>query len=172
MDEFVYNFEEIEVLLNQCTFIANTNRIKSLSNKNSKHGYTCPVGLCYDYASTWGVGYREPKFDRINGNHIYYNICKLIDNYCKKNNIDFRFNALTINKNFESKWHKDKGNNGESMVFCLGNFKGGRLVKKINEIDSEYINVYKQPHIFKACEIEHCTEEFTGKRYCIVAYWI
>lgn len=172
------NTSKILQLLEKAQFVVNTNRKKKLSL--DKQGYSCPVGLKISYAPTQNGrndtrhGYSETAFDTKNGDTIYHTINDCITKYCKKNNIDFRWNALTINKNFTCKIHKDSYfNKGQSLVFTLGNFTGGRLIiYDDDKQEIERIDVKDQPYIWNAYDVFHSTEEFTGTRYAVVAYWI
>lgn len=40
---------------------------------------------------------------------------------------DFRFTSIYINKNFSGVLHSDKGNDGDSVMYSLGDFTGGDL---------------------------------------------
>jgi hypothetical protein len=172
------NTSKILELLEKATFVGNTTRKKYLSL--DKKGYSCPVGLKYSFMppqkgrNDTQHTYSEPAFDTKNGDTIYHTINDCISKYCKKNNIDFRWNALTINKNFTCKIHKDSFfNKGKSLVFTLGDFTGGRLILYDDEKQEiERIDVKNQPYIWDAYDVYHSTEEFIGTRYCVVAYWI
>ena len=156
-------------LLEQSKFIPNTNRIAQLQDKKKKQSYSCPVGLKWNYLCR---DYQLPKFDEVNGGDVYDYVCKIIDDYCKENKIDFKFNALTINKNFICKPHFDSGNLGETLIFGVGDYKDGRLIKNINPTEAEYVDIHNKPHIFNATEIEHYNEDHSLTRYTIVCYWI
>ena len=155
-------YEELLDALNNSKFINNTNRRTYLAE--DKKGYSNPVGLKWNYLNG---SYESCKFDEVNGDTVFNLVCDIL----KKEKPDFKFNALTINKNFLSNWHYDRGNNGDSCIFALGDFSGGRLMTRDEEYIT-FIDIYKSPYIFKASEIEHRTESFSGLRYCVVAYWI
>ena len=162
-------FEDIYNVLDNCKFIQNTDRKALAYNKG---GFSNPVGIKWDYINRC---YAIPKFDEVNGEEIYIEICKFIDRWLKEKNKDFRYNTLTINKNFGCNYHVDKNNDGESLIFAVGDFIGGRLMIKTeydNEEFVEFIDIHNKPHIFNGSKIYHKTEDFNGLRYSIVAYWI
>mgnify|MGYP003116564570 CR=1 FL=1 len=162
-------FEDIYNILYKCKFIQNNNR-KSLAY--NKGGFSNPVGLKYDYIKK---DYAIPRFDEVNGEEVFIEISKFIDRWLKEKKIDFRFNTLTINKNFACNYHIDQNNMGESLLFTVGDFVGGRLMMQTSydgEDFVEFIDIHNKPFIFKGNQIKHKTEDFNGLRFCIVAYWI
>ena len=169
---------EILSLLEKSKFIINNTRKNKLST--DQKGFSCPVGLKYSFMPTQKGRsdtphtYSVPAFDDKNGDLVYHTINKWIDKWCKENKIDFRWNALTINKNFTCKIHKDSFfNKGESLVFCLGDFTGGRLILHDDDKkEIEKIDCFEKPYIWNAYNVYHSTEDFVGQRYCVVAYWI
>ena len=119
------------------------------------------------------------------GNELY----KLIDSIIKSKYPDFDFNQIIINKNSNFLIHKDKNNlNPESLIFAVGTYEkeSGGGIALYNDLDVEYNNntyrckenkipynilqIKNNPTIFKGKEIYHSTQDFTGQRYCIVAY--
>lgn len=119
------------------------------------------------------------------GNELY----KLIDSIIKSKYPDFNFNQIIINKNSSFHIHKDKNNlNPESLIFAVGNYEenlGGGIELyddlavecsnniyrcKVNNKPYNILKIKNNPTIFKGKEIYHSTQDFTGDRYCIVAY--
>lgn len=86
----------------------------------------------------------------------------------------FDFNSIIINFNSMFTMHKDKKNlNNDSVIFSIGDHEGGGLEIFNDEkelIDTKYIKKY--PTKFSGKTTYHATEEFTGDRWCIVAYQI
>lgn len=119
------------------------------------------------------------------GNELY----KLIGSIIKSKYPDFDFNQIIINKNSSFHIHKDKNNlNPESLIFAVGTYEkeSGGGIELYNDLDVEHNNntihckenkipynilqIKNNPTIFKGKEIYHATQDFTGERYCIVAY--
>lgn len=169
MSSFDRRCSHLYYLLEHSKFINNNNRKEQLLAKKMKQSFSCPVGLKWNYIYK---DYELPTFDEVNGGDVYDYVCKMVYEYCKENKIDFKFNALTINKNFICKPHLDKGNIGETLIFGVGDYKDGRLIKNISPTEAEYIDIHNKPHIFNATEVEHYNEDHTKTRYSIVCYWI
>ena len=85
---------------------------------------------------------------------------------------DFQFNSIIVNFNSNFLIHKDSKNvNTDSVMFTVGYHEGGGLHLYNDEkelIETKYIDKY--PIRFSGKTTYHSTEEFTGTRYCIVAY--
>ena len=85
---------------------------------------------------------------------------------------DFQFNSIIVNFNSNFKIHKDERNvNKDSVMFTVGDHDGGGL--EIYDDNKDYVEtkyIDKYPIRFKGKSTYHSTEEFTGTRYCIVAY--
>ena len=156
----------IEKQLDKCKFISNCNRTKKLAIKNGNQrglGYTNPVGLKLNYCNG---NYELPRFDEVNGDQVYLNVCKLISKYYPNH----KFNALTINKNFRCKKHIDNKNTGVSWVVGLGDYIGGEL--NIYSDKDIKVDIKYKPKIFDGSTLEHDVDEWIGNRYSIVAYYL
>tara|TARA_R100000773_G_C4219654_1_gene118265 strand:- start:1251 stop:1748 length:498 start_codon:yes stop_codon:yes gene_type:complete len=85
---------------------------------------------------------------------------------CKRLFPDFPFNAVQINKNVLCPPHRDTYNIGDSLIFSLGEFSGGRLM-----VEGEGIDIHENPYIFNGNKLEHWTEPwFDGDRYSVVLF--
>tara|TARA_Y100001937_G_scaffold65172_1_gene89185 strand:- start:385 stop:2247 length:1863 start_codon:yes stop_codon:yes gene_type:complete len=82
---------------------------------------------------------------------------------------DSVFTTLTINKNFRTAIHTDKGDyqNGIGVISCMGDFKGGdfclpnyRMRIELKPQDLLFVNVHRH----------HCNTEIEGNRISVVSY--
>jgi hypothetical protein len=79
------------------------------------------------------------------------------------------WNAITVNQNYATAPHRDKGNAGISYLVAFGNFQGGQL--KIHEGDcSGGHDIRHQPVLFDGAKILHSVSAFEGERYSLVYY--
>ena len=131
-------------------------------------------GFCEQKSKNWrngeyslNVGYNIRTFEK--GRPIMPSRHMIKDDRiykeCKKLFPDFEFDAVQINKNVLCPPHKDSYNIGNSLIFSLGNFDGGRLF-----VEGEAIDIYEAPFEFNGAEQEHWTERFQGDRYSVVLY--
>lgn len=78
----------------------------------------------------------------------------------------FDYTSITVNQNYLSKPHKDKGNQGPTYIVAFGNYTGGEL-----NIDGHGdFNISENALIFNGATNTHSTKEFIGNRYSIVFY--
>lgn len=100
------------------------------------------------------------KFPRI------YNLLQMI-NEC----LQFPCTTFTINKNFLCKPHRDKNNQGDSIIFSFGDFDGGSLlVEDLNDGEMYEHDIFRKPFLFNGAKCLHETMPFEGTRYSIVLY--
>ena len=78
---------------------------------------------------------------------------------------EFKYNSITINRNFKCRPHYDKRNVSPSMIIGLGDYEGGELV-----VEKCEFNIKKKPLIFNGGSCLHWVNEFIGDRYTIVYY--
>lgn len=92
---------------------------------------------------------------------------QLLLDFAKKH-VPIQFDGITVNDSYESKPHKDKGNQGVSYTVCFGNYVGGNLaILGHDPVDTRY-----KGYIFNGAENTHWTLPFDGRRFCLVFYTI
>ena len=91
---------------------------------------------------------------------------QLVDLYC---DTKFMVSMVQINKNWKSPPHKDSGNTGVSHIIGLGNYEGGDLVVKYDNIPHMY-EIKNSFLSFDGSKYEHYTMPYTGTRYSLVFY--
>lgn len=99
------------------------------------------------------------------GSRHYPEIEKILGEIVVDKFPDFKYTNVQINKNVKCDPHRDKKNIGDSVIFTVGDFKGGRLGTEIGSL-----NIYRNPIMFNGSEIEHWTEDYQGDRYCVIYY--
>ena len=89
---------------------------------------------------------------------------------------DFEFQNVQINKNYKCKPHFDSVNNGESILVCMGEYKGGltcwydedetKKNKRIKKFDARI-----EPLLLDGSKHLHWVEDWTkGDRYSLVFF--
>mgnify|MGYP003628074079 CR=1 FL=1 len=92
---------------------------------------------------------------------LYEEVKRLGEIYCP-----FKFTSIQINKNLQCPPHKDKNNNGVSMLVSFGDYTGGEIV-----IDGETFDARENPLIFNGSELEHYNKPIlSGIKYSLVFF--
>lgn len=155
------DLKEIYKLLKNSKIIGSGNRTNL--NYGGSRAYTMPCGLKWDYINS---KYDNTAFDRDNPT-IYPILQKFMNKYYP----NVKYNSFQINRNFQTLPHKDKNNNGNSLIVGLGDYNNGELMlyenDKIKKIDIKY-----KPYIFDGSKILHWTNNYKGDRYSFVSYYI
>lgn len=84
--------------------------------------------------------------------------------------IPIKFNAITINQDYQCAIHRDKNNSGDSVIVAFGEYDGGQL--ELHEGDLKGIHDIKHKlfqHDFT--KTYHSVLPFTGNRYSIVYHY-
>lgn len=82
---------------------------------------------------------------------------------------DFEYTSVQMNKNFKCPRHIDGTNVGESVLLCVGDYKGGELVVEYPDGDKIIDNkngLYK----FNGALYYHSVNDFEGTRYSLVFF--
>ena len=131
-------------------------------------------GFCEQKSKNWrngeysmNVGYTIRTFEKGRPIMPSRNMIKNDSIYqeCKKLFPDYPFQGVQINRNVLCPPHKDTYNRGNSVIFSLGDFSGGRLY-----VDGEPYDIFENPFEFNGAEQEHFTEPFVGDRYSVVLF--
>jgi hypothetical protein len=77
----------------------------------------------------------------------------------------FGWDCVSINHNQECKPHKDKNNQGESIIVGFGNYTGGKL-----NIEGKSYDIRYKPVKFDGKQLTHYVEPFEGDRWTAVYY--
>ena len=81
----------------------------------------------------------------------------------------FQFSGVQLNYNYKIGPHRDKGNNGESILVACGDFIGGETCV---DIDGEIVkfDARLRPAVFDGSKYTHWVEPFEGERFSVVFF--
>lgn len=100
------------------------------------------------------------------------NLYNLLKNLIKKELPNFSYSSITVNKNVVTHPHTDKFNLGPSVLISFGDFKGGSLFIKTNEIEKEFLLNKNQWLYFWGNNIHYNKSIISGTKYTIIYYSI
>ena len=88
------------------------------------------------------------------------------------NLIDFKCTTFCINRNFQCKIHRDRVNEGESIIVGLGPYKGGEFIIKNDDEQHtrHHFDIRNKFFQFDGTFYLHGTMPFQGERYSIIMY--
>ena len=95
----------------------------------------------------------------------YPDILNMVQDIVKQFDPLFNFNCIQVNKNFQTLPHLDARNTGESIIFAVGDYTGGRLF-----VEGDPIDIYKKPFKMNGSLHKHWTEWFLGDRYSFICF--
>lgn len=105
----------------------------------------------------------EPDLSRCNWQRPY--LAFLLERYGKTLQ-SFDYTSITVNENYKSLPHRDKGNCGDTYIVAFGNFTGGELCVE----DMEDQDIQSRAFVFNGATKLHSTKAWIGERYSIVFY--
>tara|TARA_R110000803_G_scaffold63077_3_gene123632 strand:- start:1507 stop:2130 length:624 start_codon:yes stop_codon:yes gene_type:complete len=169
-------FKKLEKLLvkyhNEETKITVGNRINLSSDGTRLKSLTLGVRGAPGLASKRKDKSLNPNLTKHTQTKVGFKIYKLIYEIVSMTYPAFEFNSIIVNFNSKFLIHKDLKNvNDDSVIFSLGQHTDGGLnIFNDNKelIETKYI--WHHPTKFDGKTTYHSTEDFSGDRYCIVAY--
>jgi len=84
--------------------------------------------------------------------------------------VPIAWDGITVNDNYKSAEHTDKGNEGLSYTVSFGDFTGGNLC--INDGQIKEYDTRHRGYLFNGCKDVHWTGDWQGRRFCLVFYKI
>ena len=87
-----------------------------------------------------------------------------------RENTNYKFEAVTINKNQRAAKHVDKNNKGHSYIIGLGNYTGGELVFTDKASPNYGVHNIKNKWLKFVGDTPHYVKPFKGTRYTLVYY--
>jgi hypothetical protein len=141
----------------------NMDWVKSYDRKVVSGGIPC-------YSMAFGLVIQPSQGVKISRfNDQYPELYALLMELCEC--LNFQCTTFTINKNLLCKPHRDKNNQGDSIIFSLGDFDGGLfLVEDTKGNGMNEYDIYRRPLLFNGAKCLHETAPFVGTRYSIVLY--
>jgi hypothetical protein len=100
------------------------------------------------------------------------NLYNLLKSLIKKELPNFSYTSMTVNKNVVTRPHTDKFNLGPSVLISFGNFKGGSLVIKENNVEKEFLLDGNQLLYFWGNNNHYNKPIISGTKYTIIYYSI
>jgi hypothetical protein len=95
---------------------------------------------------------------------LFYHLQEFAKTY-----VDISWTSITVNQNYRSLPHRDKGNYGDSFLVAFGSFSGGDLVIHEGDLSGTH-NIWCKPIKTDFSKVLHSVEHFTGERYSLVFY--
>ena len=146
-------------LLEKAKFPKNTGRTNNL-RKGQTFSRSMVLGKVRMF---YGKGLAESRF-----NKQHPELLKMAKKLLKSHDPNYRFQAVTINKNHASARHTDKYNRGKSYIIGLGNYTGGELVFEEGPYKGSH-NIKNRWLKFEG-DTPHFVRPFKGTRYTLVFY--
>ena len=84
--------------------------------------------------------------------------------------IGFPCTTFCVNRNFQCKMHRDRVNEGDSVIVALGNYTGGELIIEDDNGVEHMFNIKNKFLQFDGARYLHGTRPFQGERYSIIMY--
>jgi hypothetical protein len=84
--------------------------------------------------------------------------------------VSIQWDAVTVNDNYVSAPHKDKGNEGVSFTVSFGDFTGGQLCMEGPSGETISVETRHRGFLFNGSSTTHWTAPFEGRRFCLVFY--
>ena len=148
-----------------------TDRLRKFKIKNSV-GYSATYGVV---KKKWLSATTEREYCEKTGLYkttLYSDRPELMEVFTEFRDIyfrDFEFNSIQLNKNYALGRHRDRGNNGNSVLVACGDYSGGATVVEYENEIKKY-DARLNPIIFDGCKYYHYVEPFVGDRYSLVFY--
>ena len=135
---------------------------KTWNRKNSGVGRSQTLGLVRNLGNRF---YKLPQIVNsvFTNKHpeLYDKVKSFGKKYCP-----FNYTSIQVNHNYNCKKHRDKGNDGDSLLIVFGEYEGGKLV-----IEDKKIDMKNKGIIFNGSKLYHWVEEIeSGNRYSLVFF--
>lgn len=86
--------------------------------------------------------------------------------------VPIAWDGVTVNDDYKSEEHTDKGNEGLSYTVSFGDFTGGELCVRGEGGTLDRLDTRHRGYLFNGCQQAHYTGDWTGRRFCLVFYRI
>lgn len=146
-------FKEIQEELERRPLYVNKYRDKAGEGRSQSFGIVNRRSLPVDYSRQ---NWLRPK--------LFYHLKKFAEQY-----VDISWTSITVNQNYRSLPHRDKGNQGESFLVAFGSYTGGDLLIHEGDLSGSH-NIWCRPMKADFSKLLHSVQHFTGTRYSLVFY--
>ena len=143
--------------------------VKNYHRKNASDGGCDSMSLGMVNRFEHGNGGRFGFYPSVN-NTKYPSLLGLLTTLA--NLIDFPCTTFCINHNFQCTMHRDRVNEGESIIVGLGPYKGGEFIIKNDDEQHtrHHFDIRNKFFQFDGAFYLHGTTPFQGERYRIIMY--
>ena len=86
--------------------------------------------------------------------------------------VPIEWDGVTVNDDYKSEEHTDKGNEGLSFTVSFGDFTGGELLIRGEGGTFDRLDTRHKGYLFNGSQQAHRTGDWTGRRFCLVFYRI
>lgn len=107
----------------------------------------------------------DSPFQPGSNNEKYPEVYEALKKLIKEIDPNFKYNSITLNKNFKTQAHFDKLNKSPSLIIGLGNYTGGELM-----IEDCPFDIKLNALIMNGSYLKHWTNDFEGDRYSVIYY--
>lgn len=146
-------FKEIQEELEKRPLIVNKYRDTAGEGRSQTFGIVNRRCLPVDYSRQ---NWLRPK--------LYYHLQEFAKKY-----VDISYTSITVNQNYRSLPHRDKGNQGQSFLVAFGSYSGGDLLIHEGDLSGSH-SVWCTPIKTDFSKVLHSVQHFTGTRYSLVFY--
>lgn len=91
-----------------------------------------------------------------------------IQEFAKKY-VPIPWTSVTVNQNYKCEPHRDKSNQGDSLLVAFGDFQGGELLIHEGDLSGTY-DIRHKPFQTDFSKVLHSVKDFTGQRISLVFY--
>lgn len=161
----------LETYMRTIEYKTGTNRLKKFKIPKNIGG-----SITYGYVK---FGYMSPRKNRkyCEKNKMYESVLlterpELMEVFSEFRDIyfkDFEFNSIQLNYNYALGPHRDKGNCGESVLVCCGDYTGGDTVVELEDRNILF-DAREMPIRFDGSKYIHYVNSFEGDRFSLVFY--
>ena len=128
---------------------------------NNPHCFSITMGIIQEL---------KEREDLLENRNIHKELWDILDNFKNQTKYaNFRYSAITVNKNLKCLPHKDNNNTGNSIIIGFGDYINGELIlyDDNNKITNK-LNIKHKWVMFNAGEITHSVNKFIGNRITVV----
>jgi len=151
-----HNFKRLYELLNEIKLTQ-----VHQNGSGNRHGFKAHRRATFGLVKQRVGGLVGLSRDSIIYPEIFDELTRIGETHCP-----FPYTSIHINHNLTCSLHKDKGNNGPSMLVSFGEYFGSNIV-----VAGQVFNTNCRPIIFNGAELEHYnTDDLIGNKYSLVYY--
>ena len=125
----------------------------------------CILGYVYKRAKPRSNG-KVLSSASITRKDLYECLIRISNKYFK----DFQYSTIQLNHNVCCSPHKDTNNNGDSIMFSIGDYIGGELVIERDNGIIETVNTNRRLFQFDGAKYTHYNNPIIGNKYSFIFF--